>query len=354
MKILSIDGGGIRGVIPCVILKAIENQAKSNVCELFDLVAGTSTGGLIALGLTKPGSGGYLPEPEFDANEMLQFYKEHGNKIFEKRGNKGWLFSILGLLNSDLGEVGQKPYDVSFLEEILLEKFGDSELKESLTNLLVTSHDLKTGEPFYFISRLASDDANENFLFRDMARATSAAPTYFPPKNISRDGLPDLELIDGGVFANNPSALAYAEAKELWYGKGMGEKAHAAATRVSANTVAPKDEDLPIFLLSVGTGYHKKEIEPKGLKITKDWIKPLTQEIFIESASENTHYLMKHLLPEFSNGNPRYVRLNVELPIEHLEMDDASEKNISKLEEIASQYVRENMGEIEKVVELLK
>jgi uncharacterized protein len=80
-KVLSIDGGGIKGIIPAMILAEIERRAEKRIAEVFDLVAGTSTGGILALGLTKPGQDG---GPEYSAKKLIDLYETEGGKIFDR------------------------------------------------------------------------------------------------------------------------------------------------------------------------------------------------------------------------------------------------------------------------------
>ncbi len=331
-KILSIDGGGIRGIIPCIILTEIQKRLRRDISNTFDVIGGTSTGGIIALGLATrmPGN---RNRNAFRPNDMLKLYKEHGKDIFGNRPLKSLKDGFLSL-HPKLSAVLDKPYDVKGLEKILQDKFGNAMLNETLTNIVITSYDIKKGEAFYFSSRRA-DNPNENFYLRDVARATSAAPTFFPPKEIKREK-DNLVLVDGGVFANNPSVLAYTEAKELWY--KQVKKAFSTTEEDGTEKPTPNDFDLPFFMLSIGTGQYKKQIDTNSLKKSKDWIEPLLKQIFMESVSENTHYTMKHLLPDYPDGTPRYYRLNVDLPF-NIDMDNITDENINHLERLANKYI---------------
>ena len=163
-KILSIDGGGIRGVIPAAVLVEIEERTGRPVAELFDLIAGTSTGGLLAL------------------ESVLE----------EKYPSRG-------------------------IERVLAQYFGDTMLSESLTEILVTSYDIERRSPFFFRRSRAREREGWDWQMRQAARATSAAPTYFEPVKLQdRNSSEYYALVDGGVFANNPAMCAYAEARTLW------------------------------------------------------------------------------------------------------------------------------------------
>ncbi len=347
LKILSLDGGGIRGIIPCVILQSIEERTRKNLSEIFDLMAGTSTGGIISLGLSCPDAGDPRKNA-FDATAMLNLYKKHANDIFGKRESKGFFNRIASVIPG-VGTLMQTPYSISGLEGLLKDKFGDSKLNQALTNVLITSYDLESGQGFYFLSRLAKEHPDtENFMMRDAARCTSAAPTYFVPKRIPIKDYGDVVLVDGGVMANNPSILAYSEAKEIWYDRqksggtpstsvaGIGEKGIGDHIDVEA-----KDNDAPFFMLSIGTGTHHKAIKGQDMGTAKDWLQPLLTDIFMGSVAENTHFTMRNLLPDYTDGTPRYYRLNLDLPIENINMDDVSDKNIAALEAHARAYVKQ-------------
>jgi patatin-like phospholipase/acyl hydrolase len=339
-KILSIDGGGIRGVIPCKILDFIDTQIGGNIAGHFDLIAGTSTGGIISMGLStrKPDS-----HETYSPVEMLELYRENGKAIFNKR--KSDLISRIGSILNFTELLTSNPYDSSNIERILMQYFDDRMLSQVKTDVLVTTYDIEVGKPFYFSSRLAKRppaEGREDFPIREIARSTSAAPTYFEPAILQ--GSPDDELVfvDGGVFANNPSILAYAEGKEIYKSRGV---------RTFLPVVQATNEDLPFYLLSLGTGTCQKSISGKDAKKwrTAEWLNPLLSSVFMQSVAESTHYTMQHLLPPYTDGSVRYRRFNMQIPEENSEMDDASEKNIDKLCEIADTYIQEHRDELMRV-----
>ena len=187
-RILAIDGGGIKGVFPASFLAAVEDSIQDNVANYFDLIVGTSTGGIIALGL---GLG--LP-----AKEILAFYEESGPFIF--RGNR--LLRWLRWLTVS-------KYSTRSLEAVLEDCFGDKTLGDSKKRLVIPCLNLETGEVYVYKTahhpRLLRDYKEKAV---DVALATAAAPTYFPPHR-SPTGTP---LIDGGIWANNPIGVAVVEA----------------------------------------------------------------------------------------------------------------------------------------------
>lgn len=186
-KILSIDGGGIKGAFPAAFLAELEDSIDGSVGEYFDLIVGTSTGGIIALGL---GMG-------LSATELLSFYKDLGSEIFQ---NKKSLIPRF---------LWSPKYNQAPLKRALAEKFEHKLLGHSKTRLLIPSLNLETGEVHLYKTshhpRLATDYKTKMV---DVALATAAAPTFFPTHVLS-SGIP---LVDGGMWANNPVAVAAVEA----------------------------------------------------------------------------------------------------------------------------------------------
>lgn len=187
-RILSIDGGGIKGVFPASFLASIEDAVGGNIANYFDLIVGTSTGGIIALGL---GMG-------LTASAILRFYEVHGPQIFG--GNRS-----LRLLRSFF----RAKYDTRPLKTALTEVFGDRRLGESTKRLVIPSLNIETGEVHVWKTshhpRLERDYRCKAV---EVALSTAAAPTFFPTY-IADSGTP---LIDGGMWANNPIAVAVVEA----------------------------------------------------------------------------------------------------------------------------------------------
>jgi patatin-like phospholipase/acyl hydrolase len=353
-RILSLDGGGIKGIIPCTILSYIEQKTGHRISKMFHLLAGTSTGGIISLGLTTPNEFGYNA---FTADDMLQLYVKHGTDIFHHRDN-GWFGKLFG--TKILGGALKKVYDEEEFEKLLQKKFGDNRLKESLADVLVTTYAPEAEKPFYFSSRLAKKDAKEDMLVREIARSTSAAPTYFEPSRVKYDKEEKYAFVDGGVFANNPSILAYGEAKELW--KNMNNPVRVSVPSdldKNAKTfdayVTPDDHDLPFFMLSIGCGHAPAKIDLSDAEDWRmaNWIKPLLTSVFMQSVAESTDYTMKHLLPPFEDKTLRYIRLDLEIPEANSQMDDVSEENIKALCKIADQFVKENQKKLDDICNLL-
>jgi hypothetical protein len=190
-RILSIDGGGIKGVFPAAFLSEIEKSLPKPIHHYFDLIAGTSTGGIIALGL---GLG-------LSAAKITAFYQEHGSTIFPSKRISapkrllGWIFS--------------SKYSAKPLEKALIEVFGAAKLGDSKVRLLVPSLNADTGEVHIYKTRHNKrfvTDYRESMV--NVALATTAAPTFFP----THKGAGGALYIDGGLWANNPVGNAVVEA----------------------------------------------------------------------------------------------------------------------------------------------
>lgn len=297
MNVLSVDGGGIRGVIPAMVLADLEERTGKPTCELFDLIAGTSTGGIIALALTVPGEDG---KPRWTAQDLVGLYLTEGPHIFHRSLGKE-ITSGLGLLD--------EKYDAKPLEQALTKYMGDAMISAALTDVLVTSYDLEHRKPFFFKTDRAKEKPEHDWAMHEAARATAAAPTYFEPEKLTAQGA-TFALCDGGVFAANPAMCAYAEAR----------RRHPRAD---------------IRLVSLGTGQltrplHYEQVKGWGLI---EWARPLFDVVF-DGVSDATDYELTQLLPAAD-----YTRLQVELIGASDSLDDAHEENLEHLQDLGRQLV---------------
>ncbi|MEZ5691955.1 MAG: CBASS cGAMP-activated phospholipase [Rickettsiales bacterium] len=188
-KILCIDGGGIKGIFPAAFLSDIEEQIDGEIVDYFDLIVGTSTGGIIAIAL------GLGLKP----SEILQIYTDLGNKVFSET----FFGKIINFIKF------KARYDNKALEECLVDALGDRVIGESKVRLVIPSASITTGE-VYIYKTAHNERFRQDYKRKavDVALATSAAPTYFPT-HFSEVGIP---LIDGGIWANNPCGVAAVEA----------------------------------------------------------------------------------------------------------------------------------------------
>ncbi|MBY0533763.1 MAG: patatin-like phospholipase family protein [Rickettsiaceae bacterium] len=201
-NILSIDGGGIRGIMPALWLSELERRTHRPIAHLFNLITGTSTGGVIGAGLSVPGDIAYAPK--YRAFDLLDLYTTRGGDIFTPNTQQS-IFSYLPFIGQALGN---EKYDNSGRLKLFNSYFEEARLRDSLTELLIPTFDENNrGTKFLFTRREASVDPFKNYKISDVLMATSAAPTYFPAYKFKSSS-----FLDGAIVANNPSELAFKEA----------------------------------------------------------------------------------------------------------------------------------------------
>ena len=206
--LLSLDGGGTRGIIEAYVLSQLEKYTGKKIYELFHLVVGTSTGGIIGAGLTVPAPGKTEP---YSAQELVTFFDEKASVIFPHPTN------MLSRMWNRMRGLTNAAYNPSGLINTLQSYFGDRKLSESIKPLVLTSVDLTDNGLFLLRSYSTQISPLLDFRVADACLATSAAPSYFPPAfitNIDQNSNPaqDYALVDGGMAANNPAQIAYDEA----------------------------------------------------------------------------------------------------------------------------------------------
>jgi patatin-like phospholipase/acyl hydrolase len=330
IRILSLDGGGIRGIISCVILKYIEEQLQkldhpnAKIGDYFDLIAGSSTGGILATILLFPDND---KKAKFSVQEAFDLYAKKGDDIFNV---SFWehLINPFGLFNE---KISQKN-----IEKQLKEVFNDLELKDLIKPCLITSYDISARKAKFFTSQNAMAPI-ENFYVKDVCRATSAAPTYFEPAKIKSKYGQEFILIDGGVFANNPSLCAYAEARKIPFSQLLQDE---------NKCDYPSIKDM--IMVSVGTGtvlkpYNFKDFEKAG-KIK--WIAPLIDILLSSNVETVDYHLSKMYGAQGTRNAQNYYRLMPSLKEASPEMDDTSKENIYELIQAGLYFVEQNQKEL--------
>lgn len=287
LRILSLDGGGIRGIFTAAYLAKLEEKLSNKICNCFDLITGTSTGGIIALGLS-------LGMP---AKEILDLYLKNASNIFKPR-----LRGKFGILTTKYNNKG--------LIDVLKYTFKDKIMADALTMLCIPSVEHHKAKPKVF-----KTPHHENF-FKDadnlmwkVALATSSAPIYFPAAQVT--GL-DCKL-DGGLWANNPVLVGFAEGCFLGYSRDQ------------------------IKILSIGTGSHIYSANNKiamkgGLICWNTKIVDLTMQVQTTSAEYIAKYLLKNNL----------IRINC-VTKHKIDLDSTKKKHFNELlheadEEFAKSY----------------
>jgi len=294
LRILSIDGGGLRGVVPLLILKEIEKQQGKKIHELFDVIVGTSTGGIIACGLTCTKDG---VNPFLTIDQLIELYTSKGDTIFPY--SKNFFQKVVVGINS----IFNPKFSSKGLDGLLEEYFGDMMLSQTLKPIIVSSYDIKNNEVVMFKTRTAKW-SKERFdaRLKDVCRGTSAAPTYLPSYEMNFNGKERI-LVDGGVYINNPAIAAIADI--LRSRKGI------------------KLED--IECLSLGTGSYSTSL---GIKAETwgiaNWAQPITT-VMMQASSKSVVYECQELLE-------KYLRVQ-------LEIDDKKRSDMSDSRPATTQYI---------------
>lgn len=314
IRILSIDGGGMRGVIPARLLQELETLTGKRVFELFDAVVGTSTGALLSLGITVPdGQGG----SKYAAEELVSLYDECGPVIFHKeRGLRAFFKGFY-----------RPTYDPSGYEDLLAKYFGETAVSDALLEVAVPSVSLETNTMDIFSRRAARADATLDFLMRDIVRAATAAPTYFPAAQItSIDGSRAGHFVDAGISTNNPALLAFAEAKSL----------------------APT---APVIMVSLGTGKAPSSIDPARASNwgEVEWLTAVF-ELQGDAQATYTHDVLSEMLV---NDSDRFFRLQVGLQDVPPQMDMSTPAHMAELKALALEELQHRRADFEALAELL-
>jgi len=302
-RILSIDGGGLRGIIPVLVLKELERRMGGKpIYQMFDLIAGTSTGGLIACAMTVSADG---KNPMYTLDQIAAIYTQRGKEIFPK---KNWLENTL----NEVSSLKNPEFSVQGINKVLRDLLDHKRMMNCLCPLLVTSYDLYNNQAVFFKSRHAAINPMENAELYDVCRASSAAPTYLPAYDCFYNNKRRI-FIDGGIFINNPSIAALVEASK-YHSDPIYNK--------------PDIKFSDICLLSIGTGHYSANISRK--KVEKwgelDWAKPIT-DVMMQGVNQATSYEDKELLEDH-----QYLRIGLEIDDEnHANMADSSQETMNYL-----------------------
>ena len=302
-QILSLIGGGIRGAFITAFLNDLEQRLGKPIAESFDLIAGTSTGGIIAAGLA-------LGRP---AAEMHDFYVRYGSRIFTPRPKykaKGAMKFVFPIANRVFRWRTGGQLDTAFrarfcpftLQEAFDEGFGDLTMKDAeTTRLIIPSFNLTRGEPHVFRSRhLPKGIHDQDLKISDVVIAATAAPTYFPHKTIG-----DNAYIDGGVWATDPSLLAFAEAIRIQQFENSASQ--------EVGCLSPNN----VHLLSVGTGRAQFSLSPPGADAGLLYWASRVADVMGTSQVQGIHLPLKFLLGD------HYHHINFQMK-ERWSLDDVT------------------------------
>jgi len=269
-KILAIDGGGIKGLYSSTILEHLEKKYKGNISDYFDMLCGTSTGGLIALALSL----------KIPTKEISDIYLKNGNKIFPKKSKISNKYNqILGK-----GKFSDEP-----LKKVLNEMFKEKTLSDSNNLLCIPSYSITDAKPWVFkFDHIEGDLSRDNKArYVDVALATSAAPTYFPMAEIEYYDYK--QFVDGGVWANNPTLVGLIEALTYYVGKDKKFKKLKILSISSLNSTGGK---------------------PTGLKRARgfvDWRDDLFETSLIGQSFFTDYFMSK--IKEIEDVSVEYIRI---------------------------------------------
>lgn len=294
--ILSLDGGGVRGIYTMNILDQISTYLKIPIREKFDLIVGTSIGGIIGSALA-------VEKLNLPLDEM--FSQKNIETIFDK-----------SIWDKILKYAQFCPiYDGKGKTKILKNYLGDIKLGDIQTNLILTSWNLTQNMPVLFST---INEHYKDIKLVDACDATSAAPIYFPPVNINGE-----YYIDGGVACNNPIMTAYSEAKRLF-----------------PNT--------PLRILSIGTGIEPHDSDWKSSKVvdwgTPQWLSNGLLELIMDSPTEMILYQMNELFTSRELANSQLLRLDIAIP--NIVLDDTNTSHLEYLKKAALDTFEKNADAI--------
>lgn len=310
--ILSLDGGGIRGIIHAHVLSRFENLFRRKTAKIFSLAAGTSTGSIVAAGIGVPNPK-KPTKPLYSAQDILKLYLDERYNMFEKHG-------IRKQISTGNGAFGPR-YSVAKMEETLRRHFGQRRLSDMLIPTAIPALEVLSGKgPKVFSSISARNKPERDYTIWEVLRASTAAPSYFESKQLLEDASGEnqdkvLNFWDGGLFAHNPSEIALLEARKSF----------------------PETPIEDFILVSIGTGDKKTEIdqvETKRIGLANGGSKIF--DAMMSAQNEWVHKKMKKLL----KGN--YVRLQVDLDADSISMDNLTSDYLESLYFATEKMLEEN------------
>ncbi|KAK6781536.1 hypothetical protein RDI58_019332 [Solanum bulbocastanum] len=323
VTVLSIDGGGIRGIIPATILEFLEgqlqevdNNADARLADYFDVIGGTSTGGLLTAMISAPNENN---RPFAAAKDIVPFYFEHGPQIFNSSGQ------IFG-----------PKYDGKYLMQVLQEKLGETRVHQALSEVVISSFDIKTNKPVIFTKSSLANTPELDAKMYDICYSTAAAPTYFAPHYFATNTINgdkyEFNLVDGAVATvADPALLSVSVATRL----AREDPAFASIRSLNYKKM---------LLLSLGTGttsefdktYTAEEAAKWG---AVQWMLVIQKMTDAASSYMTDYYLSTAFQALDSQNNYLRVQENA-LTGTTTEMDDASEANMELLVQVGEKLLK--------------
>ncbi|VVB09973.1 unnamed protein product [Arabis nemorensis] len=333
VTILSLDGGGVRGIIAGVELDGEDVR----LADYFDVVAGTSTGGLITAMLTAPNATG---RPLYAAKDIVPFYLEHSPKIFPQPAG------VLALLPKLPKLLSGPKYSGNYLRKLLSDILGEKKLHQTLTNVVIPTFDIKKLQPTIFSSYQSLVDPSLDVKLSHICIGTSAAPTFFPPHFFSNEDsqskTSEFHLVDGGVTANNPTLVAMTAVSKqiLKSNPDMGK-------------LKPLGFD-KFLVISVGMGSAKKEEKYSAKKAAKwgiiSWLyedgsTPIL-DITMEASRDMIHFHSSVLFAALQSED-KYLRIDDDtLEGDASSLDLATKPNLENLVKIGEKMLTNRVAKM--------
>ncbi|KAF3320785.1 patatin-like protein 2 [Carex littledalei] len=345
VTVLSIDGGGIRGLIPGTILVYLESQLQeldgpdARLADYFDVITGTSTGGLIATMLTAPNKEN---RPLFTANEIVKFYVDNGPSIFHQNTD------LFAKVENQFHPAKGPKYDGTFLHKKIKELLKETKISETLTNLVIPTFDIKVLEPVIFTTIDGKKTPLKNALLSDVCIGTSAAPTILPGHHFQTKDpqgntkTKDYNLIDGGVAANNPTVVAISHITKQIFMKNP-----------DFARITPKDYG-KFIVISIGTGNAKQEgtynAEDSAKWGALEWLynngmTPLI-DVFFHASSALVDANLSVFF-ETLNSYENYLRIQTNaLKGATASVDNSTQKNLQDLIKVGKDLLKSPVAEV--------
>ncbi|XP_075653169.1 patatin-like protein 2 isoform X2 [Castanea sativa] len=344
VTVLSIDGGGIRGIIPGILLGFLESKLQeldgpnARIANYFDIIAGTSTGGLVTAMLTAPDKEN---RPMYAAKDITNFYLEHSPKIFPQNRHKNFVGSVTNLFGAVVGP----KYDGKYLRSLTDGLLGNLTLKQTLTDVIIPTFDIKLLQPVIFSTYDAKLNDLKNARLADICISTSAAPTflpahYFETKDASGN-TKSFNLIDGGVAANNPTMMAISQ---IFKGRFKNE----------FMSIRAMDYSKRMLVLSLGTGAAKHE-EKYSTTVASKWglvnwlydngATPLL-DVYGDASSDMVDFHVSTLFQALGCKN-NYLRIQDDtLTGDASTVDVATKENLQRLVEIGKELLKKPVSRV--------
>ncbi|CAL4959965.1 unnamed protein product [Urochloa decumbens] len=347
ITVLSIDGGGVKGIIPATFLTFLESKlqeldgSNARIAHYFDVIAGTSTGGLIAAMLVAP-SPSNAKQPCCEAKDIVPFYLKHCPHIFPCRtGFFGWFCKIIHIIKMIIGP----KYNGKYLHKIINDLLHDTRMKETLTNVVVPTYDVKCVKPTIFSTFKARSSTLMDARLADVCIGTSAAPTvlpahYFETVDYHTGASRSFNIIDGGLVANNPTLVAVSEiTKQIQLrSKEFPE-------------IKPLDYSR-YLVISLGTGLPEQDIKFDALHVAKwgifGWLgrhytMPLLH-MFLHASADTTDSYVANLFKAIGCSHQLLRIQHHNIPIAAVSADLSTEKNLQCLIKIGENLMHKPLS----------